>query len=171
MRDDFDKKNIAIIIDNNSEIFLKEEAVIEYSVQTFYETKKFDDIMILQKEEVLQIVKKLRNQNCNIIIHDGNYPFITKDDVENLLENINCDKVLASKVTNTIKVCDENNIVKSTLDRSVLWSIKPTYSCNFNEINDFDNMKVVETNSFNIPIISSEDVGVGESILDMIFGK
>ena len=66
-------------------------------------------------------------QYCDIVlIHDGARPFVTEETINDCIKGVKQygNAVVGVPVKDTIKVCNENNIVENTLDRSKLWSIQ-----------------------------------------------
>ncbi|MCR5837918.1 MAG: 2-C-methyl-D-erythritol 4-phosphate cytidylyltransferase [Lachnospiraceae bacterium] len=61
-----------------------------------------------------------------VLIHDGARPIVTKELIGTCIEKMKEYKacVVGVPVTDTIKIADENENIKSTPDRSTLWSIQ-----------------------------------------------
>ncbi len=138
---------------------------------------------------------KLVSADCDVVlIHDGVRPFVADKYIESLIntayEHGAC--VLGVPVKDTIKVCDSENTIASTPERSSLW-IAQTPQCFGYEIikkaydkamqdgilGTDDSMlaertgikiKMVEGDYNNIKITTPEDLYIGERILEM-YGK
>ena len=59
-----------------------------------------------------------------VLIHDGARPFITKELIEGIIQDVKRDEacIVATPVKETIKVVDEKGIITATPNRSTLWS-------------------------------------------------
>lgn len=83
----------------------------------------------------------LKDKNVDtIVIHDSARPFVTLNEIENVVYKAKeCGAVTtALPVKDTIKIAN-NNIIKETLDRSSLHSIKTPQAFNFNVLVDAHN--------------------------------
>lgn len=124
-----------------------------------------------------------------VLIHDGARPFVSKKNI------IDC--ILAAKefdacgigvrLKDTIKICDQNGFVKTTPDRSSLWSIQTPQAFTYDIIMNAHKMaiqsgyigtddlvlverqgvqvKIIEGSYQNIKITTPEDLIIGESIV------
>ncbi len=127
-----------------------------------------------------------------VLIHDGARPFVSNKNI------IDC--VLAAKeygacgigvrLKDTIKICDQNGFVKTTPDRSSLWSIQTPQAFTYDIIMNAHKMaiqsgyigtddlvlverqgiqvKIIEGSYQNIKITTPEDLIIGESIAKSI---
>ena len=130
----------------------------------------------------------LREDAEIVLIHDGVRPFIKYEEIvlmaEKAAEKKAC--VLAARVKDTIKVCDENGKVLSTPDRSALWAMQTPQAFEYKLIKnayellteaDFvtDDASVAEKAGIdvfiveggydNIKITTPEDLYIAEAIL------
>ena len=129
---------------------LKGKPVISYSVELFSSLAFVDEIIISANETIIDYLSSLfvdfskvkiikggssRQESvfnalkaCNdceyVIIHDGARPFIDEQTVFNCLEKAKQigGAIVAVKTIDTIKIVDEDGIIKSTPDRNFLWN-------------------------------------------------
>lgn len=128
--------------------------IISHSIEVFNESDKIDDIVLVIKESEKKyfsdIVKSISlnkeikyvnggnsrkgsvyNALCNtdadfVVIHDGARPNICPKYIESSLSEMEKYKgtTIAVKSKDTIKICDENNVVLSTTNRQNTWIIQ-----------------------------------------------
>lgn len=133
---------------------LNDKAVLLYSLRVFDENEWVDDILIAAKQEELQIVKTLvendkptkkvdlivggnsrkesvyyalKGTNSEIVmIHDGARPMIKQEYVTKCLENMKDFKGVSVgvKSKDTIKITNEEGIVVQTTKRSNTWLVQ-----------------------------------------------
>ena len=133
---------------------LNDKAVLLYSLRVFDENEWVDDILIAAKQEELQIVKTLvendkptkkvdlivggnsrkesvyyalKGTNSEIVmIHDGARPMIKQEYVTKCLENVRDFKgvSIGVKSKDTIKITNEEGIVVQTTKRSNTWLVQ-----------------------------------------------
>jgi len=79
-----------------------------------------------RQDSLLHGIESISSKIDFVCIHDAARPFIKKNDILKLLTVAMEEKAVAlgTPVTNTIKICDEKNYVKKTLDRKTLWEIQ-----------------------------------------------
>ena len=94
-----------------------------------YRIKKVKAIQAGGRERqisVYQGLQKVSGKTNIVLIHDGVRPFISKQDTEKVLDGVidygAC--VLGVPVKDTIKICNAEQWVISTPDRSTLWQIQ-----------------------------------------------
>ena len=130
----------------------------------------------------------LREDTDIVLIHDGVRPFIKNEEIVLMAEEADKKKacVLAARVKDTIKVCDENGKVMSTPDRSTLWAMQTPQAFEYKLIkkayeqlseSDFvtddasvaelagHDVFIVEGGYDNIKITTPEDLYIAEAIL------
>jgi len=79
-----------------------------------------------RQQSVFNGIKQL-NKNTNIVlIHDGARPFIREKDVMNIIEKTQQYKAccIGVKSKDTIKVVDNNNVIKETPERKYLYNVQ-----------------------------------------------
>lgn len=127
---------------------LGEEAVIEHTLNTFSSCSMIDDIILVTRESDIELCKnfkgikviaggKTRQESVYnglneaesadiVVIHDGARALITKEIIENAIEDAK--KYGASAVgvpcKDTLKSVDENGFIKATLDRDSTYQIQ-----------------------------------------------
>ncbi len=127
---------------------LGEETVIEHTLNTFSSCSMIDDIILVTRECDIELCKdfkgvkviaggKTRQESVYnglneaedsslVVIHDGARALITKEIIENAIEDAK--KYGASAVgvpcKDTLKSVDENGFIKATLDRESTYQIQ-----------------------------------------------
>tara|TARA_Y100000589_G_scaffold322039_1_gene354333 strand:+ start:2798 stop:3469 length:672 start_codon:yes stop_codon:yes gene_type:complete len=79
---------------------------------------------VTRQESVKNGLDNLPNDAIKVLIHDGARCLIPPDLIDKCAEELN-DKdaiILAVRVTDTIKIIDDNNLVQETPDRNTLWA-------------------------------------------------
>jgi 2-C-methyl-D-erythritol 4-phosphate cytidylyltransferase len=134
--------------------------VIKYSSEVFINHPKIDNIVICANisiikslEEIFKNVSKVkiiqggktRQESvykglCNIknkyvLVHDGARPVISSQLIDNIIEQLKIHSAItvATKTTDTIKVVENNKVIK-TLDRSKLYNIQTPQAFEYNLI-------------------------------------
>ncbi|MBR5468130.1 MAG: 2-C-methyl-D-erythritol 4-phosphate cytidylyltransferase [Firmicutes bacterium] len=130
----------------------------------------------------------LREDAEIVLIHDGVRPFIKNEEIVLMAEKASEKKacVLAARVKDTIKVCDEKGKVLSTPDRSMLWAMQTPQAFEYKLIkNAYERLTeadfvtddasvaekagidvfIVEGGYDNIKITTPEDLYIAEAIL------
>lgn len=139
--------------DNNKNLYkLHGKEVFKYSLEIFDTNKYIDNIVIVTQADELNIFKSLVNDTKKVItfslggntrqqsvfnaisnldseivlIHDGARPFITDEQVNNLLNTMTKYKgsTLAVKSKDTIKISDEFDQVVTTTTRAFTWLVQ-----------------------------------------------
>lgn len=150
---------------------LKDKMIIEYALEKFENSihidkvfisavKGYEDIFLELKnkypkvtdivfggkerqESVFNVLKSINDEPDIVIVHDSARPFITLKEIQDTI-NVAYNKgnvTTALPCKDTIKVCNDN-IVKSTLDRSTLYAIKTPQAFRFNELLEAHNMAI-----------------------------
>ncbi|SHH44224.1 2-C-methyl-D-erythritol 4-phosphate cytidylyltransferase [Tepidibacter thalassicus] len=142
-----------------------------------------------RQDSVYNGIKKV-DSDCDIVlIHDGARPFITDEIINNSIKEAKKNKavVVGVPVKDTIKILDDNNIIKGTPKRKYLWAvqtpqvfeyrlIKRAYEKAFEEnyygtddatlVEKYGyNVKMIMGSYENIKITTKEDINFGEEIL------
>ena len=143
-----------------------------------------------RQESVSNGVNNLPNNAMKVLIHDGARCLIKPDFIDKCFTELeeNDAVILAVKVTDTIKVVNENRIIKETPDRNFLWAAqtpqgfsvtqlkKAHQKAKENSWNVTDDaslferlqwpVKIIEGNSTNIKITSPIDLKIASLFLD-----
>jgi len=128
--------------------------VIEHSIDVFNKSNKIDDIILVTKEDerayfedivnhmglTKQVKYVLGGQTRKasvynaigetdadfVVIHDGARPNVKEEYIENSLKVMNefYGATIAVRSKDTIKICDENQVVVSTTNRANTWLIQ-----------------------------------------------
>lgn len=137
---------------NGNKLFFKfgNETVIEKTVKVFLQMENIDEIIISANLSIIEELKSIyknvskvkiieggrtRQESvyrglkaCNdcsfVIIHDGARPFIKEETIINCLNKARETKaaIVAVKTTDTVKIVNDNGVIKSTPDRNFLWN-------------------------------------------------
>lgn len=145
-------------------------------------------------DSVNQALSSIDNADY-VLIHDGARPFITKEQIEELINHVTTYKacILATPVKDSIKVVDNKGYIASAPDRHTLWAaqtpqafefqgIKAAYSKFYDDINRNNQkitddamvyeaylnkaVKIIEGSYENIKITTPEDLTIAELFLD-----
>ncbi len=157
--------------------------------------KKVKSVISGGKERQNSVYNGLSNLSEDtdiVLIHDGVRPFISSEDIHNIIEETKIHKacVLGVKVKDTIKVCDDEGYITSTPKRAALWAAQTPQAFEYSlimkaykkaledEIMATDDsmlverlgvkVKMVEGSYNNIKITTPEDLYMGENILENI---
>ncbi len=147
-----------------------------------------------RQESVSNGVNNLPNDAMKVLIHDGARCLIKPELIDKCFTELeeNDAVILAVKVTDTIKVVNENRIIKETPDRNFLWAAqtpqgflvkqlkKAHQKARENSWNVTDDaslferlkwpVKIIEGNSTNIKITSPIDLKIASLFLCNSFG-
>ncbi len=136
---------------NENKIFFRidNETIIEKTVNCFLEHKRVDGVAVIcaekdeerlkellgekvqyirggstRGESVLNGLKAIEDEFDTVLVHDGARPFITEEIIDRVIDNIKEGQgaIAGVKVTDTIKLTDENAVVISTPQREKLWA-------------------------------------------------
>ncbi len=125
--------DIIIVTGKNQITFCEKEIVEKFKI------KKVSRIIEggrERQESVFKGLKALNNDTDIVLIHDGVRPFIKEEHIEKIIKETlqfgNC--VLGVKVKDTIKICDEKNIIQSTPERKYLWIAQTPQAFKYNII-------------------------------------
>lgn len=71
-----------------------------------------------------------------VLIHDGARPFITKELIETVIEQVSIYKacIIGTRVRDTIKIVDDSDFITATPDRSDLWAAQTPQAFEFEAI-------------------------------------
>lgn len=190
--------------------------IFEYSLEQFEKNNFVNEIIIAVKQDEMEQIqtildsKKLSKSvklviggntrqesvyNCInytdsdiVLIHDGARPLIKQEYINNCIEIMKefCGASIAVKSKDTIKICDENNIVENTTKRENTWIIQTpqcfkreklleahkkfknnsgiTDDCMLLELLN-EKIKLIEGDYTNIKITTPEDINVIKEIL------
>jgi len=179
--------SIIIVTGKNDITFCKKEIVEKFDI------KKVSHIIEGGKERqesVFKGLKILNNDTDIVLIHDGVRPFIKENYIEKIIKDTlkfgSC--ILGVKVKDTIKICDEKDIIQSTPERKYLWIAQTPQAFKYNIIMSAhkkafedgfigtdDSMlverighkvKITEGDYDNIKITTSEDLFFGKAIIE-----
>jgi 2-C-methyl-D-erythritol 4-phosphate cytidylyltransferase len=176
---------IVVVIREDEEEFFVEHIINKYmykNIKIAYGGKE-------RQDSVYNGLKRL-DYNCNIVIvHDGARPFIPKTVLDESIReaNLNNAVVVGVPVKDTIKVIDNNNIVRDTPNRKHLWAVQTPQVFNYKVLMDaYENaynkdyygtddamlveylgqeVKMIMGSYENIKITTKEDISFGEQIL------
>ena len=147
-----------------------------------------------RQESVSNGVNNLPNNAMKVLIHDGARCLIKPEFIDKCFTELeeNDAVILAVKVTDTIKVVNENRIIKETPDRNFLWAAqtpqgfsvtqlkKAHQKAKENSWNVTDDaslferlqwpVKIIEGNSTNIKITSPIDLKIASLFLGNSYG-
>ena len=156
-----------------------------------YSITKLTDIVeggANRHQSVMKGIEKLGSVEKKVLIHDGARPFVSAtviSEVANSLNNFDA-ALCVSKINDTVKVVDDNGLVKATVDRSMLYAAqtpqgvdvkKYMSACeNLDDIDSFtDDASIMEAagysvkaiigSSKNIKITTPDDITIAESIV------
>ncbi len=140
-------------------IKLSEKRLIDYSIQTFTQEKKIDEIILVVPTEWSSLLKKEYPQlkivlggnsrkessyiglkACNentqkVLIHDGARPFINSRIINDCIAELENSKAVATAIPIIDTVVEvENNIIKSMLNRSKIWAEQTPQGFDYNLI-------------------------------------
>ncbi len=148
---------------NENKIFFKldNESIIEKTVKAFLNHNRVDNVCIIcaekdeeklksifldkvqyvrggktRGESVLNGLNAIKDKYDTVLVHDGARPFVTKDIIDRVIDNIKSMQgaIAGVKVTDTIKQTDENAVVLSTPERSKLWAAQTPQGFLTNEL-------------------------------------
>lgn len=176
---------IVVVIREDEEEFFVEHIINKY----MYKNIKIAHGGKERQDSVYNGLKRL-DYNCNIVIvHDGARPFIPKTVLDESIReaNLNSAVVVGVPVKDTIKVIDNNNIVRDTPNRKHLWAVQTPQVFNYKVLMDaYENaynkgyygtddamlveylgqeVKMIMGSYENIKITTKEDISFGENIL------
>lgn len=207
-------------------LLLKEKPVLYYSLKTFQESLIDEIVLVVGKNEleyckkeiiepyeftkiikiaeggkeryhsVFNGLKEVKGADY-IFIHDGARPFLHKETIERLFEEVKKTKacIAGMPVKDTIKVADNKNKVEQTLNRDKVWQIQTPQVFDYNLIkqaydklfesqieNITDDAMVVEQMTGhaitlvkagyeNIKITTPEDLIIGQALADYLYKK
>lgn len=140
-----------------------------------------------RQESVLCGIKRLKNDDDRVLIHDGARPLVTRDIINRVIDGLKKFSAVAPvvKVKDTIKEVDENGVVIKTVKRDALVQVQTPQGVNVNQylgalenkdlslftddvsIFEAAGVKVltVEGDYKNIKITTPDDVAVAEAFL------
>ncbi|MCI8519046.1 MAG: 2-C-methyl-D-erythritol 4-phosphate cytidylyltransferase [Clostridia bacterium] len=201
---------------NKNLFTVKGRPIIEYSVEAFNAADKVDDIILVIKEEEKEYFENIVNtMKLNksvkyvyggasrkasvynaisqttadyVVIHDGARPNIKLTYIDKSLEEMENFKgtTIAVKSKDTIKICDNSNVVQNTTNRQNTWLIQTPQCFDRNilknahekfDLNDESitddcmvlekcgyQIKVIEGDYSNIKVTTFDDMSIVENI-------
>lgn len=181
--------DIILVTGKNDIKYCKEEIVEKYK---FNKVKKIIEGGNERQYSVFNGLKEISKNTDIVLIHDGVRPFVSNDDIYNIIYNTHkydgC--ILGVKVKDTVKVCDKNNFITDTPDRRFIYLAQTPQAfkydlilkayeslINSNCILTDDSMilekigykiKIIEGNYTNIKITTPDDLYFGEAILKQL---
>ena len=101
-----------------------DKAEIIYSIKEFSDKIQWINGGNTRQESVRNGVNNLPNNAIKVLIHDGARCLITPELIDKCFTELeeNDAVILAVKVTDTIKVVNDNRIIKETPNRNFLWA-------------------------------------------------
>lgn len=178
--------NIVVVTGKNEIDFCKKEIIENFNItKASYVIEGGGK----RQESVFKGLSVLDKNTDIVLIHDGVRPFIKEKYIDKIITDTSkfgsC--VLGVQVKDTIKICDNENIVESTPKREYLWAAQTPQAFQYNLImkahkkaleDNFigtdDSMlverigykvKITEGDYDNIKITTSEDLIFGEAII------
>lgn len=201
---------------NKNFLLINDKSVLSYSLDIFDSNSYIDDIIIVIKEKDKDFIQNIINSNnykknikiiiggnsrmesvynaikstdsSIVLIHDAARPLIKHDYINKCIESMdNYNGVcIGVKAQDTIKICNDDNEVISTTNRSNTWVIGTPQCFNrkilleCHENNKLDNItddcmllennnyivKVIEGKYSNIKITIKEDFDIVKSLID-----
>lgn len=113
---------IILVVGENEKAYVSRDIVEKYNFT------KVRQIISGGSERYFSVYNGLKAINTAdyVLIHDGARPFITLDLIENVLEQVVDYKACAvgMPAKDTIKIVDDNNIVRSTPNRKYTWLVQ-----------------------------------------------
>lgn len=165
-------------------IEINEKLLLEYAISAFNEHDLIDEIVISAIDGYDDIYNNIKNKykkitkivkggkerqdsvynalcsidNCDtVVVHDGVRPLVTEKEIESVVMYAKEKKavVTAISATDTIKICENDKVVK-TLDRASLYQIKTPQAFNY------DLLSVVHKNAIKDGFIGTDDASIVE---------
>ncbi|OPJ54926.1 2-C-methyl-D-erythritol 4-phosphate cytidylyltransferase [Alkalithermobacter paradoxus] len=177
---------IIVVISKDEEEYFKSNILNKYkfskNIKIAYGGKE-------RQDSVYNGLKLLSDNSEIVLIHDGARPFISDNIINDVIRETKDKKavVVGVPVKDTIKIVDENEYVKDTPHRNLLWSVQTPQSFHVNIIKEAynnaykdnyygtDDSMIVERYGYkvkmlfgsyeNIKITTGEDLYIGEEIL------
>ncbi len=114
---------IVVVVSKSARPICQAEIIDKYGL------RKVKKVVIggpTRSDSVFNGLKELDRSHELVLIHDGNRPFVTKDMVNGVVEEVakSCACILAVRIVPTIKEIDEDLKVVRTLERSRLWAVQ-----------------------------------------------
>ncbi len=156
-----------------------------------YMISKLSDIVVggnNRHQSVMNGISHLDINDKKVLIHDGARPFIdtnTISEVVNALYNYDA-ALCVNKINDTVKIVDENALVKNTVDRSMLYAAQTPqgvdvekYKNACDSVNNVDSLtddasimeaagysvKAVIASAKNIKITTPDDIAIAEALV------
>lgn len=142
-----------------------------------------------RQSSALRGFKHISEKSKYVAIHDGARCLVTPEIIEDVIKEADAHKAAtaASRVTDTVKIADQNGFVSKTVDRSYVWNvqtpqvfevklykacaynakekgIEATDDCMLIESAGFK-VKLVDTGKSNIKITVKDDIALAEFLL------
>ncbi len=114
---------IVVVVSKSARSICQAEIIDKYGL---HKVKKVVIGGPTRSDSVFNGLKELDRSHELVLIHDGNRPFVTKDMVNGVVEEVakSCACILAVRIVPTIKEIDEDLKVVRTLERSRLWAVQ-----------------------------------------------
>ena len=162
-------------------------------IKSIISTYKLDKVINVvaggdsRAQSVINGINAFSDTDC-LLIHDGARPFISNDDITAVIkasERFGA-AALAKTVTDTVKIVDNENMIKSTIDRDYVRLMqtpqvfkKSIYLDAVNKAEDLScitddcmlvenagyNIKIVDSKGFNIKITTPDDINIANEYL------
>ncbi|MDF2511874.1 MAG: ispD [Herbinix sp.] len=122
-------------------ILVTSEDQVEYcrtNIVEYYGFQKVVDVICGGKERYDSVYNALIKTELAdyVLIHDGARPFISKDMIKNIMEQVILDKacLIGTPVKETIKVVDCGGIIQATPNRNTLWAAQTPQAFEYTSI-------------------------------------
>ena len=137
-----------------------EKMLIEYSIETFLNNPKIDEVILVVPKLYLEKIKnKFKNclvikggetrqessflglkacpKNCiNVLIHDAARPFVSNNIIYNCIDNLNDNIAIcpALPCTDTIAEVNNNKAISKALNRNILYKLQTPQAFNYKDL-------------------------------------
>ncbi|MBP3706252.1 MAG: 2-C-methyl-D-erythritol 4-phosphate cytidylyltransferase [Clostridia bacterium] len=146
----------------------RKEDIPQMQLQTQkYNISKLTDITPggnCRQESVMRGMERLEAKETKVLIHDGARPLVSESIISNTVLKLKCADavVCAVKVNDTVKLCNDSNVVERTIDRSHLYlaqtpqgvdvaKYKEAYA-KFNDLDLTDDASIMERAGYSVLI-------------------
>lgn len=114
---------IILVVNDDDIVYCKKEIVDAYDIQ------KVKIIVAGGRQRQQSVYNGLAevSEDCDIVlVHDGARPFVQNEDIVNSISDA-CEfgaSCVAVPAKDTVKICEQGEFIKETLDRSALWLVQ-----------------------------------------------